>query len=151
MVHPGTRAPDFTAVTTTGKSFTLSAHLGKVVVLFFFPKAFTPGCSREASQFASSWEQFESMGAEVLGISTDDLQTQCDFASALKLPFPLIADTGAKICNLYGATWPILDLARRYTFVIDPIGVVRNVFKHEILVGKHVSEARAAIQKLKVD
>ena len=149
MIRPGMRAPDFSAVTTSGSTFSLAAQIGKVVVLFFFPKAFTPGCSREASQFARSWEEFQTMGAEVIGISTDNHQTQCDFATELKLPFALIADTGAKISDLYGATWPMIDIARRITFVIAPSGTVLNVFKHEILVGKHLSDTQAAVKKLR--
>jgi peroxiredoxin len=143
-------APDFSAVTTTGQTFSLSANRGKVVVLFFFPKAFTPGCSKEASDFARSWHDFEGMGAEVIGISTDEHQTQCDFAGQLKLPFALIADTDAKISHQYGATWPLLDIARRYTFVIDAGGLVQNVFKHELRVGKHASGAQAAVKKLQL-
>ena len=150
MIRPGMRAPQFTAVTTSGKTFSLAEHAGKVVVLFFFPRAFTPGCSREAADFAQAWKDFADLGAEVIGISTDDHQTQCDFAQKLSLPFELIADTDAKITELYGAKWPMIEIARRFTFVIDPEGIVRNVFKHELRVGKHASDAQDAAKRLRV-
>src|SRR5256885_13671617 len=124
MVKAGQSAPDFTARTTRDEEFTLSQKRGRVVVLFFFPRAFTPGCTREAKRFGKEWKQFQEMGAEIIGISNDDQKTQCDFAKSLELPFPLIADADGKICALYGVTIPLLGRVRRVTFVVSPHGVV---------------------------
>jgi peroxiredoxin Q/BCP len=143
-VKPGEPAPDFSGPTSRGDTFSLSAHRGRVVVLFFFPAAFTPGCTREAKGFAQAWQDFADMGAEVIGISPDPLEKQCRFANELHLPYRLMADTDSKISEAYGSVWPLLGRTRRATFVIGPDGVVRNVFRHELRPGEHVSEAKDA-------
>jgi thioredoxin-dependent peroxiredoxin len=143
-VKPGQPAPDFSGPSSRGDTFRLSDHRGKVVVLFFYPAAFTPGCTREAKGFAKTWQDFADMGAEVVGISPDTLETQCRFASELHLPYRLMADRDSKISELYGSVWPILGRTQRATFVIGPDGVVLNVFRHELRPRDHVSEARDA-------
>ena len=149
MSVPGQPAPEFSATTIRGDTFTLSDHKGKVVVLFFFPAAFSPLCSREVADFAKSWRDFSDLGAEVIGISTDNHTTQCEFAADNALPYALIADPEGKIATLYGAKWPLLNLARRFTFVIDPSGVVRNVFKYELRATRHVDEAMGATKEMR--
>ncbi len=149
MSVPGQRAPEFTATTTRGETFSLAAHYGKVVVLFFFPTAYSPLCSREVSDFARSWKDFSDLGADVIGISTDDHQTQCAFAADNQLPFSLIADPDGRISALYGARWPLIKLARRITFVISPDGIIRNVFKHELRASLHAPEAQDAARQIR--
>ena len=149
MTVPGQPAPDFSATTTRGDTFSLAANKGKVVVLFFFPAAFSPICSREVADFAKSWRDFADLGAEVIGISIDDQKTQCAFAEAKKLPYVLISDTDARITRLYDAKWPLLERVRRVTYVIDPEGIVRNVFKYELRAAIHVSESLDATKHLR--
>lgn len=149
MLAAGEKAPDFSAATVRGDSFNLAAHQGQVVVLFFFPAAYSPLCSREVADFARSWHDFQELGAEVIGISTDDHQTQCKFAADNQLPYALVSDDDASISSLYGVKWPLLNLVRRVTFVIDPMGVVRNVFKYEVAWGRHAPSAVAATKKIR--
>jgi thioredoxin-dependent peroxiredoxin len=149
MSVPGQRAPEFSAKTVRGDTFTLSDHKGKVVVLFFFPSAYGPLCSREVADFAKAWRDFSDLGAEVIGISCDDEKTQCEFSNASKLPYALIADPEAKIVQLYDARWPLLDRVRRMTYVIDPDGIVRNVFRYELRYGQHSEKAMEATRQLR--
>jgi thioredoxin-dependent peroxiredoxin len=148
MIRLGHPAPDFTAQTTQGASFTLSAMRGRKVVLYFFPKAFTPGCTREAAQFQDAYAEVKALGAEVIGISTDDHQTQCDFAGKVKVAFPMIGDGDGKIAGLFDVFWPFFKLARRVTFLIDEAGVVRGVYQHELRIGQHADDVLMALQKL---
>ena len=83
-----------------------------------------------------------------MGVSPDDLSTQCKFAEKLKLPFPLIADHSKKICDAYGVSWALIDRIKRITFVIDGTGVVRDVFTYELRFGKHVTDAKASAKTL---
>lgn len=138
MITIGAPAPDFEALTTTGNRFRLSELRGKPVVLYFFPKAFTPGCTMEAKQFASASPEFEAHGAQVVGISTDDHQTQCDFAASVGATFPMIADPSGKIARDYDVIWPLLKLTKRVTYVIDAEGIIRGTFHFELRVGQHV-------------
>ncbi len=89
------------------------------------------------------------LGAEVLGVSTDDQKTQCDFAASLKLDYPMISDASGQIARAFDVMWPFIKRARRVTFVIDEEGRIRAVFQHEIRVGQHVDDAVAAVRRLK--
>jgi peroxiredoxin Q/BCP len=134
----GERAPDFAARATTGEEIRLSALRGKNVVLYFFPKAFTPGCRRETLRFRDARADIEALGAVVIGVSVDDHKTQCDFAEATQASFPMIGDETKEISRLYGVLRPYLRLDKRVTYVIDRTGVVRGVFEHEFQISKHL-------------
>jgi thioredoxin-dependent peroxiredoxin len=88
------------------------------------------------------------MGGEVLGVSTDKHETQCDFAASLNVEFPMIGDSDKQIGKKYGVLWPVIRLDRRVTFVIDEDGIVRGVFNHELLPLKHVDDALALLRDL---
>lgn len=88
------------------------------------------------------------LGAEVIGVSTDKLETQTKFAESLGLKFPMIGDADKRVAKAYGVLWPIIGLDRRITFVVDDGGVVRGVFQHELLPHKHVDEAIALLREL---
>lgn len=85
----------------------------------------------------------------MLGISTDDQKTQCDFAASLKLDYPMISDASGEIARAFDVMWPFLKRARRVTFVIDEAGRVRGVFQHEIRIGEHVNDTVAAVRRLR--
>ncbi len=138
MISIGDPAPDFEALTTAGQPFKLSALRGKPVVLYFFPKAFTPGCTIEAKQFASASPEFAAHGAQVVGISTDDRHTQCEFAASVGATFPMIGDPSGKIARSYDVVWPLLKAVKRVTYVIDAAGIIRGSFHFEMRVGQHV-------------
>lgn len=148
MLKIGSPAPDFTATTTDNRALKLSELRDKNVVLFFFPKAFTTGCTLETKQFRDAYPELQKLGAEVVGISADDTKTQCDFASSLGVSYPMVGDADRTVGKLYDALWPLLRVNRRVTFVIDRQGIIRGVFAHEILVSKHLQEVRSLLEQL---
>lgn len=148
MIKVGQRAPEFRVKTTSGEEVTNETFRGKTLVLYFFPKAFTTGCTIESKQFRDAAPELRELGAEVLGVSVDSLETQCAFAKSLDATFAMIGDEDKKLSRSFDVLWPILGKSQRVTFVIDGEGVVRATFHHEILVGKHLDEVRAFVKKL---
>lgn len=146
MLKVGEQAPDFTATAQDGKTVRLRELSGKRVVLFFFPKAFTSGCTIETRQFRDHYSELAALGAEVLGVSMDTVALQCEFASREGVPFPMIGDPSRGIGRSYQVLWPLLNVARRITYVIGPDGRIEAVFHHELLVGKHLEQVRAHLQ-----
>jgi peroxiredoxin Q/BCP len=142
MLRVGDPAPPFTATTSQGQKIALSELRGRRVVLFFFPKAFTTGCTIETRRFRDHYSEIAELGAEVIGISVDKEQVQCDFASREGVPFPLIGDESREINRSYDVLWPLLNVSQRVTYVIDPDGRIELVLHHEILVNKHIDEVR---------
>jgi thioredoxin-dependent peroxiredoxin len=145
----GDVAPDFTARTTKGELVTLSSLRGNHVVLYFFPKAFTPGCTRQTQRFRDAHADIVELGGMVLGVSVDDFETQCDFAAAMQASFPMIGDEDLSVSQLYGVLRPFLKLAKRVTFVIDRDGVVRGVFEHEFQISKHLDAVLHLLERLR--
>jgi peroxiredoxin len=124
---PGDPAPAFSLPATGGKTVALADYKGKTVVLAFFPKAFTGGCTKEMSAFRDRHPEFAGEGVQILGISADDLETQGKFAESLKVPFPLVADPEGVAVKAYGV-WNE-GRAKRVTFVIGGDGKVKAVFE----------------------
>jgi peroxiredoxin Q/BCP len=147
MIPVGDRAPDFSARSTDGQMLTLSQFRGRPVVIYFFPRAFTPGCTAETRRFRDNYDDLQRFGAEVIGISTDDHERQCRFAEAEKVKFPLVGDKDGEIQALYGVKRPILKSNRRVTFVIDEEGAVVAVFHHEFQVLRHMDDVRQFFEK----
>lgn len=146
MLRAGEAAPDFTAMTTTGQEIRLNALRGRRVVLFFFPKAFTSGCTIETRQFRDHYADIAAMGAEVIGVSVDRAQVQCDFANKEGVSFPMIGDESRAISRAYDVLWPILNVTQRVTYIIGPDGRIEAVLHHELLVHKHLAEVRNHLQ-----
>jgi peroxiredoxin Q/BCP len=145
----GDRAPDFTLPSSGGQSVTLSAMLAKgPVVLFFYPKDDTHGCTVEACGFRDHYGEFSSAGAEVLGISSDSVDSHEHFASKHKLPMTLLSDEGGKVRSLYGVKPNLGFIPGRATFVIDRGGIVRYVLVSQIRVDAHSREALSVVQGL---
>ncbi len=134
MLKVGELAPEIDAVTTTGQRFVLSQQTALSTVVFFFPKAFTVGCTTEAEQFRDNRAELVLAGASVVGISTDDHDTQCRFAAAVQATFPLIADKDGSIARAWGTRWPVIGWAKRVTFVVGRDRRVEAVFHHRTLV-----------------
>lgn len=151
-LNVGDLAPDFTARTAEGTNLTLSEYRGrKNVVLYFYPKDFTPGCTAEACSFRDVYDELAGADTEVVGVSLDDEASHARFATKHGLKFPLVSDPGGEIARSYGAMGMLgglLGTAKRMTFVIDKQGRIRAVLHHEIRVGKHVEEARAVLASL---
>lgn len=145
MLDVGQSPPDFEADSSQGAKLRLSSLRGRPVVVYFYPAAFTLGCSIETGLFQGALPQFRELGAEVLGISTDDVDTQCRFAESKSLGFALLADKDGTISRAFGVLRARRD--KRVTFVLDEQGVVRARFHHEILVKRHITEALAFLRQ----
>ncbi len=133
----GDRAPEISAKTNQGTPFVLSQQTGLCTVVYFFPKAFTPHCTRETRTFTDNFNEVMLAGATIVGVSTDEFDTQCRFAGELHVPFPLIADSDKRIARAYDVLWPLVGLARRYTFVIGENMTIEAIFHHEFDVQQH--------------
>jgi len=147
MIPVGEPAPDFSARTTDGQMLTLSQLRGRPVVIYFFPHAFTPGCTAETRRFRDNYDDLRRYGVEVIGISTDDHEKQCKFAQAEKVKFPLIGDKNAEIQALFGVKRPILKSNRRVTYIIDEDGMIAAMFHHEFQVLRHMDDVRQFFEK----
>jgi peroxiredoxin Q/BCP len=148
-IKPGDTAPDFALPDGAGKTVRLSDFRGrKPVVLYFYPKDDTPGCTKEACAFRDQYEDFTAAGAEVIGVSSDDAAAHTRFAEKYKLPFLLLTDAGGKVRKQYGVPATLGLLPGRVTFVIDREGVVRHVFNSQLRATQHIPEALAALQRL---
>jgi len=146
-VGVGSNAPDFTLLSQSGEMVSLRDFLGqKPVVLFFYPKDDTPGCTRQACAFRDEYEDFGNFDAEVIGISSDSVESHRNFAERHKLPFTLLSDEGAKVRKLYGVPNTLGLFPGRVTYVIDEQGVVRHIFSSQLGVERHVEEAIEALR-----
>lgn len=149
-VQVGDTAPDFTLPTQkNGETFHLHDLLGKAaIVLYFYPKDDTKGCTMEACSFRDSYEVFKEAGAEVVGVSSDSEESHQKFASKYQLPFILLSDKKGELRKQYGVPSTLGVLPGRVTYVIDKQGVVRHIFNDMLNAQKHVSEALKTIQAL---
>ena len=149
-VQVGDMAPDFTLPSLTGKPVSLASFIGqKDIVLYFYPKDNTPGCTAEACAFRDSYEVFKDAGAEVIGVSSDSEQSHRRFASVHHLPFILLSDVGGKVRRLYGVPSTFGLLPGRVTYIIDKRGIVRHIFSAAFAPQKHVDEALKVLQTLR--
>ena len=140
MIDVGEPAPSFRARTTSGDEVALEDFRGRYLVLYFYPRAFTPGCTREAQRFRDNYPELRELGAEVLGVSVDDHSTQCAFAERLAVTFPLVGDDDHRISQAYGVRRGLLPFDKRVTFVVDPSGQVVARFHHEFQIHRHLDD-----------
>jgi peroxiredoxin Q/BCP len=126
-LQAGQPAPLFTAKTQDGTAFDLASRKGQWTVLYFFPKAGTPGCTKQACAFRDNIALIRDQGAEVYGISTDNVESQAAFHKDQQLPFTLLADPDGVVTEKYGAKMPLLTMAKRWTFIIDPTLTIQLV------------------------
>ena len=137
----GSPAPTFVLKDQNGKPHTLSDYRGKWVVLYFYPKDDTPGCTEQACKFRDDLAQLTALGAQVIGVSVDDSASHAKFATKYNLPFPLLADEGGETAKAYGAysDWGVFTYAKRYTYLIDPQGKVAKTYL-KVNTSKHSTE-----------
>ncbi|MEO0433017.1 MAG: peroxiredoxin [Cyanobacteria bacterium J06656_5] len=148
-IKVGDAAPDFTLQSQAGESVTLSDFQGqKVVVLYFYPKDDTPGCTTESCTFRDSFQDFQDLGVEVIGISSDSTDSHQKFASKYSLPFTLVSDTDSSVRKAYGVPATLGLLPGRVTYVIDKTGTVRHLFNSQFNPKKHVDEALSVLKGL---
>jgi thioredoxin-dependent peroxiredoxin len=146
-VKVGTVAPDFTLPSQAGEMVSLKDFSGrKPVVLFFYPKDDSPGCTKEVCAFRDNFEEFSKLDAQVIGISSDSVESHRRFAAKHDLSFPLLSDEGGNIRRLYGVPKTFGLIPGRVTYIIDKEGVVRHVFSSQLSVQRHVQEALAALR-----
>lgn len=146
----GTPAPDFTAQTQDGQTISLKSLRGKPVVLYFYPKDDTPGCTKEACGFRDQYAQLQAKGAVLLGISTDSVKSHAKFARKYELPFPLLADEDHQIVRAYGVWGEKKFMGRTYegihrmTYLIGPDGSISHVWT-KVKPETHATEVLAAL------
>jgi len=146
MVNVGDKAPDFTLPSQMGDDVTLSEFFGKKnIVLYFYPKDETPGCTREACRFRDSYEELTKLGAEVLGVSAQSVESHKSFATHHGLPFLLLSDRDNKVRKLYGVPTSMGLIPGRVTYIIDKQGIIRHVFNSQTQAERHVEEAKQTL------
>jgi peroxiredoxin Q/BCP len=145
--------PEFEASATGGLRVTNSSHTGQTLVLFFYPKDNTPGCTTEAMQFRDHYQEFIDAGAEVFGVSRDNMKSHDEFKAKLELPFELIADTEEKMCHMFGVVKNKIMYGKkvkgieRSTFLIGADGMVKEEWRG-LKVPGHVEEVLTAVKAL---
>ena len=146
--------PEFDAIATNAVKVSNTSHLGQIVVLFFYPKDNTPGCTTEAMEFRDQYEAFEQAGAVVFGVSRDNMSSHDGFKEKLGLPYELIADTEEKMCHMFGVVKNKIMYGKkvkgieRSTFLIGPDGVLRQEWRG-VKVAGHVDAVLQAVKELK--
>lgn len=149
MPETGQSAPDFSLPDQNGVIHTLACFHGKWLVLYFYPKDDTPGCTKQACTFRDDIHELTALGAEVIGISTDNTSSHADFSKKYHLPFPLLADTKAEIACRYNSlvNIAIAKFAKRNTFLIDPTGKIARIYL-SASPGKNAGEVIEDLKKL---
>lgn len=146
-VEIGSHIPSFSLPDQDGKNFNINSAVGqKNLVIYFYPKDDTPGCTKEACTFRDQYETFREAGAEVIGISSDDVDSHKKFALKHRLTFPLLSDEGGKVRKQFGVPANLLGLlAGRVTYVVNKQGIVVHVFNSQSQSEKHITEALKAL------
>lgn len=152
LPQPGDSAPEFNSQTDTGEPINLSDYRGQDVVLYFYPKADTPGCTTEACNFRDDFSAYKKKGVVILGVSPDTVKKQANFKQKFELQFTLIADEGHAISDQYGVWGPKNFMGKEYegvhrtTFLIDKKGKIKQVFE-KVKPGTHSAEILAALER----
>jgi len=133
----------------SGARIRLAAYLGKPVVIFFYPKDGSPGCTREACSFRDDYSAFRDLGAAVLGISRDSTETHAEFRKEHDLPYPLLTDEGGRVAHDFGVPRFLGFIPGRATFVLDENGVVRMAYSNMVNTRAHSKRALEAVRSLK--
>ena len=145
----GSLAPEFLLADQSGRDVTLDSLRGKWLVLYFYPKNDTPGCTEEACSFRDDMAELTRLGAQIVGVSIAETASNAEFASKYHLPFPLLADKDGAVAKRYGAfsDWLVARFARRYTFLIDAQGKIAKTYL-KVDTSKHSAEIIADLKQL---
>jgi len=143
----GDKVPSFSLMNQLGEPFNIDDHIGKkAMVIYFYPKDDTPGCTKEACSFRDSYEKFTDKNIEVIGISSDDVLSHKNFADKYNLPFTLLADTDNEVRNLFGVKGNIFGLIPgRVTYVVNKSGKIIFIYDSQFKAEKHIEESIKAI------
>jgi peroxiredoxin Q/BCP len=135
----GAKAPDFTLPSTSGKDFNLSRDAaGKPIILYFYPKDFTPGCTKQACAFRDRFDHFEKLEIDVIGISTDTVRKHQEFKEKYELPFELLADYDGKVSRAFDASMPLVNMSKRITYLLDSDHRVKAVYANLFGAEQHI-------------
>lgn len=150
MLEPGTKAPDIHLNNQDGEPFNLSSLIGqKAIVLYFYPKDGTYGCTKEACAFRDHYEDFKDAGAEVIGVSVDSVESHHNFSAKKHLPFILLSDPESAAHKAYKVGKALFGLFNnRVTYVIDKQGVIQHAFMSQRAINRHVNDALEIVKSL---
>ncbi len=149
----GDRAPEFSTLTSGGSTLSLAELKGKPVIVYFYPRDDTPGCTKEACGFRDAFAEFKKRGALILGVSPDSVKSHDKFISKFQLPFPLLSDTEHRIAEAYGVWGEKIFMGRKYlgvhrvTFLVGPDGRIQNIWPR-VKPEEHAAEVLAALDAL---
>ncbi|TRX48408.1 peroxiredoxin [Fulvivirga sp. M361] len=147
-LKPNVQAPDFSLNSTNGKKFQLSKSMaGRPVLIYFYPKDFTPACTKEACSFRDNFEFFKELDITIVGISTDTTQQHKLFKKKHNLPFELLSDVTGKVSKLYKAHVPVLNISKRVTYLLDKDHVVRAAYADLFSAEKHITNMIKSLKK----
>ena len=141
MLKPGDPAPDF----PVGDETLYQILAQRKVAVYFFPKAFTPGCTRESGDFREQFDRLWAAGCGVVGVSTDDQETNDRFRASLNLPFPLVGDPDRRIVAAYDVRWPLIGYAQRVTYVVGQDRRIEMARHSELRAGRHAADVCRAV------
>ena len=151
-LETGQAAPDFQLNDQNGETHSLEKYRGQWVVLYFYPKDDTPGCTKQACAFRDDYKTISSQNTQVLGISVDTSERHAKFAEKYNLPFPLLADKKGQVAKSYQAIISLgfIKLAKRHTFIVDPSGTIKIIYR-KVDVATHSNQILADLKKLQSD
>jgi len=143
----GDKVPSFTLTDQHGNPFDIDAVLGKKkLIIYFYPRNETKVCTAQACSFRDAYQDFQDLGCEVIGISSDDVESHVSFAENHRLPFVLLSDGNKKVRKLFGVANDLLVIPGRTTYVINKEGVIIHIFSDQLSAGKHIKEALKALK-----
>ena len=143
----GDKIPFFTSIDTNGNLFELKNYIGNPLIIYFYPKDNTPGCTAQACSFRDNYQDFKDVGAEVIGISSDSVQSHIEFKNKFNLPFILLFDHDKKVRKLFGVQNNLLVIPGRETFVIDKDGTILLIF-NSMSAKIHINKTLEYLKKL---
>jgi len=145
------KAPDFEGRLDDGSLFRSAELRGqRNIVLYFYPRDFTPGCTQEALSFQENYAEIEQYEAELVGVSADSVESHAKFRQQYCLAFPIIADPEKKIIKAFGAEWLFGLTIARVTYVIDKTGTIRAIIRHDLAIARHLSEVLESLRKIQL-
>lgn len=148
MLEPGAEAPDFILPDQDGARIRLAAYRGKPVVLFFYPRDMSRGCTKEACAFRDAYSELRSLGAALLGVSRDSSESHAEFRERNDLPYPLLTDADGQVARQFGVPKLLGLLPGRTTFVIDAGGVIRMVYNNAFDMTGHSDRALEYVRRM---
>jgi peroxiredoxin Q/BCP len=148
-IEVGDKVPNFRLYNQDGKRIDISNYIGKPMVIYFYPKDDTPGCTKEACSFRDEYHHFTKASVTIFGVSGDSIASHKKFQSKYRLPFDLLSDKNNKVRNLFGVPADLFGLIPgRVTYVIDRAAIVRHIFDSQMNVNKHIEEALKVLDAL---